>query len=141
MAASNPKDVGSHLKVIKGINPTNDTGTTIEGTGFNRVPSEDQNFLSCVLQGAVGTVNGGTLTTFDVKLQESSDDGASDAYVDVTGAAITQITAADTEGKIDIDLSGREKFVRAVVTTAVSGGTVPVSATFTFGGAALKPPV
>lgn len=138
--ANVPTDHGALSKVVKGINPTNDTGTAINGTGVDRmVAGSGEGYLSCVLQAAVGTVSGGTLTTFDAKLQHSSDDGASDPYADITDAAITQITAADTEGYVDVDLMGAKRYVRAVVTTAVSGGTVPVSAAIVFGGAALKP--
>ena len=64
----------------------------------------------------------------DVKIQESSDDGSSDNYADITGAAFAQIgnvVPAATKGNVylmDIKLSKREQYLRAVGTP---DGTTP----------------
>lgn len=73
-----------------------------------------------VLQSSAG---GGTSPTLDVKLQQSSDDGGSDAYADISGATFTQLTdAADTTEAIYVDLDGSEQYIRCVFTI---GGTSP----------------
>ena len=67
--------------------------------------------------------------TLDVKIQESQDDGSVDTYADVTSAAFAQIagqTITATKGLtflMDIDLTQRERWLRAVGTPA---GTTPV---------------
>ena len=62
----------------------------------------------------------GTGTTSDCKLQESSDDGSSDAYADVTSATFTQVTTAGGEkcAVMEIDLAKRERYLRLVHTGA-----------------------
>lgn len=55
----------------------------------------------------------------DFKLQESSDDGASDPYTDIAGAAFAQKNAAGVfVGRLDLEL--RERYIRAVMTVAVN---------------------
>lgn len=136
--ANNPRDFGAQAKAAQSVQATNDTGTTLNGTAVDRMPSGSQEgFMSCVLVGEVGTVSGGSLTSFDLKLQDSAD-GAT-GWADISGAAITQITTADSLGFVDVDLSGAKQFVRAVATTAVTGGTVPVYGLVVLGGAQKKP--
>lgn len=136
MAASNPRDVGAHLKTISGVAPVS-TATTVNGPAIDRIPSQDQMFMSCVLYAECGTETVGTVTAFDAKLQESAD-GAT-GWTDVSGAAITQQTAHETSASVDVDLSGTLRYVRVV--TDIAGGTAPVAATVVLGGSALKPPV
>jgi hypothetical protein len=65
----------------------------------------------------------------DVKIQESSDDAAADAYADVVGGAFAQIgnvVPNATRGNVyllDIKLTKREQYLRAVGTP---GGTSPI---------------
>lgn len=62
----------------------------------------------------------GSGTTSDCKLQESSDDGSTDAYADVANAAFAQVTTAGG-AKIqvmNINLSKREEYLRLVHTGA-----------------------
>lgn len=64
----------------------------------------------------------------DIKIQESSDDGDSDTYADVSGAAFTQITPANdvTYYVARIDLTKRERYLRSYATmdgsNAFTGG-------------------
>jgi len=66
--------------------------------------------------------------TLDVKIQESSDNAAADAFADVAGAAFAQIAAQvidATKGNsfvMNIDLTKRERYLRVVGTPA---GTTP----------------
>jgi len=63
------------------------------------------------------------------KVQESSDDGSTDTYADVSGAttgAIGNVTPDATAGKtwcININLAKRERYLRGVT---VAAGTTPV---------------
>lgn len=69
--------------------------------------------------------------TLDVKLQESSDNGSGDAFADVDDAAFAQlgnVVPNATKGNVyvmDVDLSKRERYLRAVGTAA---GTTPSTA-------------
>lgn len=66
------------------------------------------------------------VTAFDgtdvtIRIQESSDNGGSDAFANVTGGAFTQVTAAPTAERIVTSLSQTvERYLRAI--TATSGG-------------------
>lgn len=64
-----------------------------------------------------------------VKAQESSDDAATDAYADVTGATTGAVAAAGDEATyaIEVDLTRRERYLRAVGT--VAGTSTPVALT------------
>lgn len=60
-------------------------------------------------------------TDVTVKLQGSNDDGATDAYADITGGGFTQITTAPTEERIETSLTlVVERWIR--VATATTGG-------------------
>lgn len=69
--------------------------------------------------------------TLDVKIQESSDNGAGDAFGDVGGGEFAQIgnvVPNATKGNVyvmDVDLSKRERYLRVVGTAA---GTTPSTA-------------
>lgn len=69
--------------------------------------------------------------TLDVKIQSSSDNGSADAFADVSGAAFAQIAGQSidaTKGNVyvgNINLAGRERYLRAVGTAA---GTTPSTA-------------
>lgn len=99
------------------------SGATVNGTGKD---CEGYEQLLAVVE--VGLATTGNVT---VKLQESSDDADADAYADVTSATTP---AAGPSGDyetylIEVNLSEREKYLRAVATVA-GGGTVVCSASF-----------
>ena len=71
----------------------------------------------------VGAVSG-TNPTLDGKLQSSPDNSA---WTDISGATFTQVTAANAEEKIGIDVREGAKYLRYVGTL---GGTSP---SFTMG--------
>lgn len=62
----------------------------------------------------------GAGTTSDCKLQESSDNGSTDAYADVTSATFAQVTTAGGAKVqvMDVDLTKRERYIRPVHTGA-----------------------
>lgn len=85
-------------------------------------------FTRAVLIVNVGTVTGDHNVT--VKVQESSDDGSTDTYADVTGATTGAVTTANDAGLakfIEVDLSRRERYLRAVAT--VAGTSTPKALT------------
>lgn len=83
---------------------------------------------------AVIVVSTGTLVgsghTVSVKIQESSDDGSSDAFADVSGTTFDDITASNDVATYvgSIRLRGRERYLRAVATTTgtVTSGDIVV---------------
>lgn len=110
---------------------------TINGTGIDRMTQgAQQGWMSCVLVLNVGTETGSPSSfTADCKLQESDSSGS--GYTDISGASVTQQTAAGF-GSVAVNLKGCKRYIRAVVTVAITGGsspTVPVSSTITLGGA------
>lgn len=134
-------DSGALVRVEAGIETTNDTGTTINGTGVDRMnPNSREGQLSVKLFARIGAPAGGTVTTWDVKIQDSPDNSAWADFTDESGnGAITQITGGSSEGEASVNLLGADRYVRAVSTLALSAGTAPISVTLVFGGSQLKP--
>lgn len=66
-----------------------------------------------------------TSATCAFKLQESSDEAASDAYADISGAAMTSF--ADTDDNytqvIELNLDSRERYIKAVATPGTIDST------------------
>lgn len=60
----------------------------------------------------------GASATVDYKVQDS-DDGST-GWADVTGAAITQITASDTGARVAVDCERTKRYLRAVLTVGVA---------------------
>lgn len=70
----------------------------------------------------------GTSATVDVKIQESSVLGS--GYTDVTGAAFAQKVKATDDNVLavaEINLTGRKKYLRAVVTVGAAASVVGVN--------------
>lgn len=131
------KDIGSEITVHDSVRPTNDTGTAISGESVDRT-----GFLSCKLKAGVGAAVGGSLTSSDVKLQDSPDDSA---WADITAAkggpiALTQMTSDNEKQELNVNLSPLDQFVRAVQTTVLSAGTLALHADIILGGADIKVP-
>lgn len=83
------------------------TGAGVDCTGFGELLAT----ISIDDVGAAGTVN--------FKLQESSDDGVADAYVDIAGAAIAAKTAAGLfVGRLDLEQ--RERYIRGILVIGVN---------------------
>ncbi len=84
------------------------TGVGIDTRGFREL-------LTTLI---IDDVGGGPGTAV-LKLQESSDDGVADAYVDIVGGAMALKNAVGVfVGRLDLEL--RERFIRAVLTVAVN---------------------
>lgn len=126
MRASNQNE-----KYVVGVPPATRTATTaISGNSVTTAVSggatnggiDTRGFRRLVAVACVGAiVTGGGL---NMKLQESNDEAAADAYADITGASITALTDASDNScpSIELPLEGRSRYIRAVLspTTADS---------------------
>ena len=80
-------------------------------------------------------VNAGTFTgaspAMDIDIQESSDDGSSDAYADVTGASFTQITTSN-DAQLHVARllpSAVERYIRIQATSSGTITAIPIGIT------------
>jgi hypothetical protein len=129
-------DIGSDIKVVRAIAPHSNSGSSsVNGPSIDRL-----DYASAVLFVDVGATSGNpTSFTVDCKLQES-DDGST--WADITGASIATITTANTQKELNVDLRGRKRYIRAVLTASFSGGSSPTvlaSAALVLGGANVYP--
>ena len=113
------RDIGAYLK-FKANPPVDvDAAGTINGAAIDR-----RGYESCVLFAATGDLGGSpSAQSLDAKLQDSAD-GSTD-WTDITGAAVTQIVAADTEARVDVNLIGVRRYIRVVRVAAFTGGITP----------------
>jgi hypothetical protein len=111
-------------------------GATVNGTGIDCAGYET--LIVAVEAGAIADTTNFSVT---VKLQESSDDANADPYADITSATTGAIAhaGADETYMFDVDLSERERYIRAVATGGAAGGGL-VSATFILSGGRHQPP-
>ena len=94
------------------------TSTAVNGNGVNTT-----GFTHATAIVAIGTVTGVGSSTLTFKVQESNDDGASDAYADITGATTTALSMADTTYSnatvaivVNLLSGSRKKWLRLVAT-------------------------
>lgn len=114
----------SNIKIVPLFDPQARTAT---GTSE---PVDCRGFTHCTIVVHLGVhdISGGD-ETIRWKVQESSDDGVADAYVDVTGATTATVGVAAvpdaTVGEvhtIDLDLQYRERYLQVV--SVVAGATI-----------------
>ena len=112
------------------------TGATVNGTGV-----DTEGFEAGRLEVQAGAVVAGANQSVTVKIQQSSDDAASDPYADIALATTGAIlNAGENEPYlIDINLSETERYLRAVATGGSSAGGL-VSAAFNLMTARHSPP-
>lgn len=131
------KKLGENIKLICALRPQALSAGTLNGPVIDRLGFED-----AVLVVSSGAVSGSpTAQTLDAKIQHGSAADGSD-MVDVSGLAITQITAANTDRQLDIDLVGLKRYIRVVVTAGFTEGTTPTiqaSASLALGAAKEAP--
>lgn len=144
--ASVPRNIGAQLKTAMGPPAKAETPATVNGPAIDRMGIVSaQGYLSCVLHGQCGSATGSpTAQSYIAKLQDSATSGGT--YADFTDSegngALTAITADDTDGRTNIDLSSAKRFVRVVRIVALTAGTTPAlpcSETVVFGGAGELP--
>lgn len=127
------KDIGAYIKPVLSIAPVSTDGSAdVNGAGVDRV-----GYYSGVVVCSTGAASGSpSAQSIVFQLQESSDNST---FTAVSGATVT-ITADDTLGELDVDLSARKRYLRVVCTdaTAFTAGTSPantVTASIVLGGA------
>ncbi len=127
------KDIGAYIKPALSIAPVSTDGSAdVSGSGIDRV-----GYYSGVVVCAIGAASGSpSAQSIVFQLEESSDNST---FAAVAGATVT-ITADDTLGELDVDLSARKRYLRVVCTdaTAFTAGTTPaniVTASIVLGGA------
>lgn len=129
------KRLGEKTKLVAGIRAALQGAGTVDGLAVDRLGFED-----AVLLVSTGAVAGApTAQTVDAKIQDSAD---GTTWADVAGLTIAQITAADTEQELDIDLTPLKRYIRVVATITFTGGTTPtigLFAGFALGGAKEEP--
>lgn len=89
---------------------------TSDGTG---VDIRNQQGRGSLLQ--IASLVTGSSPTLDTTIEESSDDGSSDAFAAVTGLVFPQATAAGVQRIDDVDVDSLERFIRTAF--VVTGST------------------
>ncbi len=132
-----PKKLGESIKQVCALRPQALAAGNVNGPVIDRLGFED-----AVLIVSSGVVSGApTAQTLDARIQHGNAADGSD-MADVSGLVITQITAANTDRQLDIDLLPLKRYIRVVATAAFTGGTSPTiqaSATIALGAAKEAP--
>jgi hypothetical protein len=122
-------------KIVSGNVPNAGSAATITGSGIDRLGYE-----SAQLHVASGTASGSPdAQTVDAYVQESSDNSS---FTNISGAAITQITADSTQESVDIDLRAVKRYLKVVTVVAFTNGSspkLPVASTLWLTGANSEP--
>ena len=114
-------EIPTEVKRVKSVNLQSSAAATLNGAS-----SDASGFATAMAEIDVGTIDAST--TVDAKVQES-DDGS--AWSDITGAAITQLVAADDDKQRTINirsLDTRKKYLRIVIVVGGSNNAVVAGA-------------
>jgi len=95
------------------------TGATVTGNAIDTLGYEAALFVI-----EAGAISSGANISVTVKLQESSDNGGSDAYADISGATTGAIVNAGQNEPylIEVNLSEQERYLKPIATGGSSGG-------------------
>lgn len=124
-AVARARDIGAFLLVEVSNKPNAVAAGTRNSTGFDRT---DKNLPeSAVLYASSGPVTGApSAQTLNAKVQHSDDNSVWSDYTPPKGvAAITQVTAANTQAVANVDLSSAKRYVRVQEVVGFTGGTSP----------------
>lgn len=140
------RDIGSHIRVVDAIVPTNASAGTVTGTGIDRYGLGNDGEMSCVLRGSRGADAGGA-SPHSVAYAVEHSTASGSGYValndrDGNAIVIAANTTDDSGSEVSIDLSGADRYIRVVATVVLTGGTsptLPIAAMLVFGGALVKP--
>ena len=121
MTASKMKNAGAYFENKLGVVPAARSAGASNGTGFDKAGA-----LSCKLVVLTGAATGTPTTqSATAKIQHSDDNSTFADYTPPDGSASVAVTAVDSTGSVDVDLSGAKQYIRVVMTTAFTGGTTP----------------
>lgn len=143
MNIASMRNIGAFAALVTSVFPQA-AGSAVNGTSIDRFAHNMP--LSCVLHTVVGA-EAGSPTAISVvsKLQHSPDDSTWADYDPPGSSTVAEsaaLTAADTENGLAIDLSAADRYIRAVTTPTLTGGTSPtveVVADLILGGEPLLP--
>lgn len=139
-------DIGSLTDPKSAIRPQTYADDTIDLNGTNVDTAPDgQEYNGVVFH--VQTNNGDASDDFTFTVQESSDDGASDSYSDLSDSDSNTITGQITgnTGNVEINVPGNlahEKHLRLTLKSAdatLGGADTDIAATATLGGKKFAP--
>jgi hypothetical protein len=116
--------LSEEVVTMRSINATAAGTTAINGTGFDLSATSGQQGYGAVR----GVVAMGALTATQVtaaKLQQSNDNGSSDAYADITGSATAAAADADSNKLLITDcVRPTKKWLRLVVTRGTANAVI-----------------
>lgn len=114
-----------NILVKQSIAPQAIASGAVNGAGVDCAGYE-----TALVEAQIGAIVNAANKTLTIKLQESSDDGSSDAYADITSATTAAIANAGQNKPylFDVNLSERKRYLRAVATAgSADGGLVSVA--------------
>ena len=131
------RNIGSIVVPVTSVFPQNAAAGTIDGASIDRTLHNMAG--SCVLHQVVGADSGSPTTlSVQTKLQHSPDNSTwSDFQINSTVQETAALTAVNSENTAAIDLTGANRFIRAVQIVSFTGGTSPealVAAGIVLGG-------
>jgi hypothetical protein len=119
-------NIGGLIVVVTSIAAQSASAGTINGNSVDRFLHNMPG--SAVLHSGLGAISGApSASSVTTKLQHSSDNSTwTDFKPDGANVALlAPLTAANTEGSLNVDLSLANRYIRAVSTVAFTGGTTP----------------
>lgn len=131
-------DAGAYIVPKGGFFPISQAAGTVNGPAIDRSGK-----LSGILIALCGAATGTPTTqAVDAKLQDSAD--GSTGWADITGAAVTQMTADDSIQRVNVKLDTARQFIRVQLVVAFTGGAspeIPIASVVDLGGADVNPAV
>lgn len=130
--------IGDYTKPVVGVRPlAAQAASAVNGPAIDRA-----GFNSCEVIGYTGADTGApTARTLACKLQDSAD--GSTGWADLTGGAVPDVTAINSEARLSFDLAKTIKqFIRIVHTVSFTAGTSPtlfIGSVVILGGARTLP--
>jgi len=138
-------NIGAFVALVTAVSPQA-ASAAVNGASVDRALHNLP--LSCVLHNIAGAATGAPSALSVVsKLQHSPDNSTWSDYIPPgasTVAVTPALTAASTDNSVAIDLSSANRFIRAVTTPTLTGGTSPtilLATDIVLGGEALLPAV
>lgn len=124
-------NIGSLIKQAFGVGPAANAAGAVNGPAIDRM-----GYGSCSVAAITGLDTGTpSARSVTVKLQDSAD--GSTGWADITNAPTVAVSAVSSIGEAEVNLASAKRYIRAVATTAFTGGTSPTlfsAAVVTLGG-------
>lgn len=125
-------DIGAEVKALPSIAPiaAPNSASPIEGTAHDR--TDYSSLVACAYVGAAT----GAPSSFSIAFKLEHSDSPSANYTTLAGTERTLTAAGLTE--VDVNLRSAKRYVRAVATVTITGGStpaVPIAVPLVMGGA------